>query len=399
MSKNLQVKVEKDKFGPEYVVEVYDPVLGMEGFLVIDNTFLGPGKGGIRMTHNVTVDEVYRLARTMTWKNALADIPFGGAKAGIVMPQEVLRDKVMKKKFVQSFARAISVFMPKKYIAGPDVNSGEQEMKWFVEATGNWRTATGKPANVCMETFRTKGDKPRSTSEARLRGRCGIPHEFGSTGFGVVESTEVAAELAGIPLKNATVAIHGFGNVGTFAYQFLTEKNAKITALADRSGNVFSKNGFNKKVIAKVIKNNLSFADTFPKCKISDKDFWGLPVDILIPASVTDVINDSNKNEVRAKIIVEAGNIPMSEKIESEFFKKGILIVPDFVANAGGVISSYAEYRGYNPKKMFELISKKVRKATQLVLTRSVKEKRNPREVGMEIAVKKVEEKMKKRRV
>ena len=388
-----KAKIIKDKFGPEYVVEVYDPALGMEGFLVIDNTALGPGKGGIRMTHNVTVGEVNRLARTMTWKNALADIPFGGAKAGIVWPPSAKATEgkhggspELKKKFVQSFARAISVFMPKKYIAGPDVNTGETEMKWFVEATSNWRTATGKPANYCMQLFGGKGEK------------CGIPHEFGSTGFGVVEATEVAAELVGISLKNATVAIHGFGNVGTFAYQFLTEKRAKITALADRSGNVFSKDGFDKRIIAEVIKNNLSFADTFPKYKVSDKDFWGLPVDILIPASVTDVINDSNKSAVRAKIIVEAGNIPMSDKIENEFFKKGILIVPDFVANAGGVISSYAEYRGYNPQKMFDLVSKKVRNATELVLTQSIKEKRNPREVGMEIAVKKVEEMMKKRR-
>ncbi len=388
----VEIKIKKDKFGPEYVVEVYNPALGMKGFLVIDNTVLGPGKGGIRMTADVSVSEVYRLARTMTWKNALADIPFGGAKAGIVWHGG---SPELKKKFVQSFARAISVFTPKKYIAGPDVNSGEEEMKWFVEATGNWRTATGKPENVCMDAFIKGGATLRQAQGAR--GKCGIPHEFGSTGFGVVESTEVATKLAGIPLKNATIAIHGFGNVGTFAYQFLTEKGAKITALADRSGNIFSKDGFDKKMIAKVIKNNLSFADVFPKYKISDKDFWGLPVDILIPASVTDVINNSNKSTVRAKIIVEAGNIPMSDKIENEFFKKGILIVPDFVANAGGVISSYAEYRGYNPKRMFGLVGKKVGKATYLVLSRSIKEKRNPREVGMEIAVKKVEERMKKR--
>lgn len=359
------------------------------------------------MTHNVTVEEIYRLARTMTWKNALANIPFGGAKAGIVWKGGTSE---MKKKFVQSFARAISIFMPKKYIAGPDVNTGEAEMKWFVEATGNWRTATGKPANVCMDTF-IKGSailRPFNSVQGRqaqgARGKCGIPHEFGSTGFGVIEATEVAAEFAGIPLKNATVAIHGFGNVGTFAYQFLMEKEAKIVALADKSGAVFLKNGFDnpfdklraRKIIAKVIKDKLSLVDVFPKYKISDKDFWSLPVDILIPASVTDVINDFNKNAVRAKIIVEAGNIPISEKIENEFFKKGILIVPDFVANAGGVISSYAEYRGYNPKKMFELVSKKVRNATKLVLTQSIKEKRNPREIGMEIAVKKVEERMKR---
>ncbi|HUX35876.1 MAG TPA: Glu/Leu/Phe/Val dehydrogenase [Candidatus Paceibacterota bacterium] len=381
-------KIKKDKFGPEYVIEVYDPVLGMKGFLVIDNTAIGPGKGGIRMTANVTVEEVYRLARTMTWKNSIAGIPFGGAKGGIVWPSSAKAtegkpggDKDLKKKFVQSYARAIAPFIPKKYIAGPDVNSGEEEMKWISEAVGIWNASTGKPANYCSGSGKNK--------------KCGLPHELGSTGFGVVEATEVTAELAGIPLKNATVAIHGFGNVGTFAWQFLTEKGAKITALADRSGAVFSKNGFDKKLIAKAIKTKQHLADIFPNDKITEKEFWALPVDILIPASVTDVINDSNKSAVRAKIIVEAGNIPMSDKIENEFFKKGILIVPDFVANAGGVISSYAEYKGYDPEKMFKLVSGKVRSATRLVLSQSIKEKRNPREVGMEIAVKKVEEKMK----
>src|SRR3989344_8307715 len=131
------MKIAKDKFGPEYVLRVYDPNIGMEGFLVIDNTILGPGKGGIRMTSTVTEEEVFRLARTMTWKNAIVGIPFGGAKAGIVWPGG---SDELKKKFIQSFARAIELLTPKKYIAGPDVNTGEKEMRWFVEATGNWRT-------------------------------------------------------------------------------------------------------------------------------------------------------------------------------------------------------------------------------------------------------------------
>src|SRR3990170_8884709 len=131
--------IQRDEFGPEYIINVYDPQIGMEGFLVIDNTALGPGKGGIRMTPNVTAEEVYRLARTMTWKNALAGIPFGGAKAGIIWPGG---DDHLKKQFVQSFAKAIKPFLIKKYIAGPDVNTGEKEMQWFVEAAGNLRAAT-----------------------------------------------------------------------------------------------------------------------------------------------------------------------------------------------------------------------------------------------------------------
>ncbi len=380
--------ITKDKFGPEYLVEVYDSRIGMEGFLVIDNTALGPGKGGIRMTNNVNIEEVFRLARTMTWKNALADIPFGGAKAGIVWPPASAEatagrdgsDK-LKKEFIQSFARAIKIFTPRQYIAGPDVNTGEEEMEWFVEATGNWRSATGKPANYCMALFGKKGEK------------CGIPHEFGSTGFGVAEATETAAALLGLNINKSSVAIHGFGNVGTFAYQFLTAKGARVVALADRSGAIFNEKGFPKDNVDKIISGKESLSEALPQAAVKSQDFWKIPVDILIPASVTDVINESNKNEIKAKIIVEAGNIPMTETIESELFKKGIMMVPDFVANAGGVISSYAEYRGYNPKKMFDLVQRKIVKSTRMVLSKSLKEGRSPRAVARELALAKVEKK------
>ncbi|MBI3442345.1 MAG: Glu/Leu/Phe/Val dehydrogenase [Candidatus Sungbacteria bacterium] len=387
-----QESIPKDKFGPEYMVRVYDPAIGMEGFLVIDNTARGPGKGGIRMTAGVSVEEVFRLARTMTWKNALADIPFGGAKAGIVWPP-LAKDSgdkpggsdELKKKFVQSFARAIKPFVPKKYIAGPDVNTGEREMQWFVEATGNWRTATGKPASICMASFGKQGEK------------CGIPHEFGSTGFGVAHATAVAARIAGLGLKDARVTIHGFGNVGTFAFQYLTEMGARIVAIADRSGTIYASGGLDPKLIHDVIRRKCALRECGNVEHLATDDFWGIETDILIPASVTDVINDSNKGIIKTKIIVEAGNIPMSEEIESEFFKKGILIIPDFVANAGGVISSYAEYRGYNPKRMFELVEKKIVAATKTVLETAKKSNRNPREVAIEIARERVEQKMRGR--
>lgn len=383
MSEVMEKIIPKDSFGPEYVVRVYDPAIGMEGFLVVDNTARGPGKGGIRMTANVTAEEVFRLARTMTWKNALVDIPFGGAKAGIVLPAGTSDE--LKKKFVQSFARAIKPFVPKKYIAGPDVNTGEREMQWFVEATGNWRTATGKPSNLCMEIFGKKGEK------------CGIPHEFGSTGFGVAHATAVASRIAGVELKGARVTIHGFGNVGTFAFQYLTEMGCRVIAIADRSGTIHSPDRLDPVLIRDLIKRKCALRECGNVEHLATDDFWGIETDILIPASVTDVINDSNKDRIRTKIIVEAGNIPMSEQIEQELFAKGVLVVPDFVANAGGVISSYAEYRGYNPKRMFELVEKKITGATKTVLDRAVREHRNPREVGMEIARERVERKMKQR--
>lgn len=363
--------INKDKFGPELVISIWDPKLSMQGHLVIDNTTRGPGKGGIRMTPNVTIEEVARLARTMTWKNALVDLPFGGAKAGIVWKGG---SDELKKAYIQSFARAIKPLTPKKYITGPDVGTGEQEMLWFVQATDNWHSATGKPANYCMRVFGKPGEI------------CGIPHEFGSTGFGVAHSTLIAARLSGLDIKKATVAIHGFGNVATFTFQYLTEMGARVVALADSKTAVFESSGFDRKIIDEFIRKGKKLKDYPHGEKISAQDFWGLAVDILVPASVTDVINDSNKDKIKAKIIVEAANIPMSEKIEDELYKKGILIVPDFVANAGGVISSYAEYRGYNPKKMFATVEAKIKKATALVLKRSLAEDKNPRNVALVIA-------------
>jgi len=362
------MKTSEDKFGPEYVVEVYDPKIGMRGFLVIDNLTLGPGKGGIRMTSNLTVDEVFRLARTMTWKNSLAGIPFGGAKAGIVWDGG---DEKLKKSFVQSFARKIKFFVPGLYIAGPDVNTGEKEMQWFVEAAGSRKTATGKPKKLG-----------------------GLPHELGSTGFGVAKAAVIAAELKGINLKNATVAIDGFGNVGSFAFKFLNKAGAKIVAVADSRSTAFSEKGLDFSKIVKLKSRGGPVGDYLGAKKLAREKIFGLKVDILIPASVTDVINDKNKRAVKAKIIVEGANIPMREDIENELSRRGILIVPDFVANAGGVISSYAEYRGYGPKKMFEMVEQKITDSVRLVLGSSLKLKKSPREAALALARKRVESKV-----
>lgn len=367
---------------PEYVVHVSDDAIGMEGFLVIDSTAIGLGKGGIRMTADVSEQEVRRLARTMTWKNAVAGIPFGGAKGGIVWKGGT---KDLKKRIVQSYARALRPFIPTKYIAGPDVNSGEEEMRWIAEAVGEWSASTGKPSAYCAPGKR--GGK-----------KCGLPHELGSTGFGVAIATEIAAELAGVPLKGAGVAIHGFGNVGTFAYRFLTERGAKIVALADKSGAVYSKDGFDAKKITAVINKKKTLAETFGNDGILSQEFWGLPVDILIPASVTDVINVTNKDKIRAKLIVEGGNIVMSEDIERELSDRGIAIVPDFVANAGGVISSYAEYMGYPPEKMFKIVREKISETTRIVMKEAIAKKKNPRDVGMRLAMERVEAAKKKRK-
>ncbi len=380
-----KVKVQKnqlDEFGAEYMLTVWDAKLGMKGFLVIHNTARGIGKGGSRMTPTVTMDEVYRLAETMTWKNSIADIPFGGAKSGIVMPPELVGAKLganelaKKKSFVEAFARALKPFIGTKYIMGPDVNSGEREMDWFSNTLKNKQSATGKSLK-----------------------NGGLPHELGSTGFGVAHSAKIALKLHGIDIKGTRVAIEGFGNVGSFAFKFLQEWGANIVGIADSRGSAYFEGGFDFATIMAMRAKRTPIAH-YKGAKGMKRDaIFGLDVDVLIPATVTDVINNSNKNSIKAPIVVEGANIPMSEDIELELHKRGIFVVPDFVANAGGVISSYAEYKGYLQAKMFKMVEDKIKRATKDVISLALKTKRYPREVAVEIAKQRVNVKMKKNKL
>ncbi|HHT9133527.1 MAG TPA: Glu/Leu/Phe/Val family dehydrogenase [Candidatus Avalokitesvara rifleensis] len=375
-----------DEFGPEKVLEVYEPRIGLHGFLVIDNTALGPGKGGIRMTSTVTAEETFRLARTMTWKCALSDIPFGGAKSGIVAePKDLSKEE--KKTLIEAFAKALKPLSPKLYIAGPDVGTGKDEMRWYADANGRLTSCTGKPANMCVKP----GEK------------CGIPHEFGSTGFGAAQAALEAADHIGMDIKGAAVAVEGFGNVGTFVAEHLYKFGARVIAVSDRKGVIYNENGLDPAKLLRVKESTGSVVNYTPGKVLEGKDIFELEMDILIPAALSDVITSENVDKVRAKIVIEASNIPMKPDMERVLFRRGVLVVPDFVANAGGVISSYAEYRGYNPKQMFRTVETKLRNNVRLVLEVSRQKGLMPRDVALEIAEKRVrkamERKGKRRRV
>lgn len=371
-----------DEFGPEKILEVWDPKTGMHGFVVLDNLARGPGKGGIRFTPTVSVGEVSRLARAMTWKNSLAGLPFGGAKAGIVGDDRKI-SKEEKKKIIQSFSMAIKAICPKLYVAGPDMNTSEEEMKWFAEANGSWKSCTGKPADMCVE--HSKGKK------------CGIPHEYGSTGFGIFQASLIGAKYAKLDLKNSTVAIEGFGNVGWFAAKYLSEYGAKVVAVSDSKGAVYKNDGLDFKTLDKTKKKEEAVAK-YPGGKVLDgKEIIGLNTDILITAAVPDLIKKEDIDKIKVKLIVEGSNIPATPEIEEILHKKGILIVPDFVANAGGVISSYAEYKGKNPDQMFKLVEKKIKSNTEQVLKRSTEKGVKPRDAAIEIAVERVRRAMRRK--
>ncbi|MBT4192000.1 MAG: Glu/Leu/Phe/Val dehydrogenase [Candidatus Diapherotrites archaeon] len=351
-----------DILGPEKILEVHDPKTGMKGFVVIDSTVLGVGKGGIRMTPTVDKEEVFRLARTMTLKNSLAGLPFGGAKSGIIADAHQL-SLSEKKKLVESFASALKELCPAQYVAAPDISMSEREMEWFSKKLKSRKACTGKPKKMG-----------------------GLPHELGSTGLGVAVATEVAVKSLGKKLKGMTLAVEGFGNVGTFATKFLTEKGAKLIAVSDSHGCLKDASGIDYEKLMKVKKKTRSVVNYSIKKPLICPGIISVDADILITAAIPDLIKTSDVEKVRAKIIVQGSNIPMSEQTEELLHKRKVLVVPDFVANAGGVISSYVEYIGGNEKKMFKMVEDKIRTNTKLVLAQAKKKRTYPRKAALAIA-------------
>jgi glutamate dehydrogenase (NAD(P)+) len=378
---------EIDEWGPEKVLQVYDPDTGMKGVLVIDNTATGPGKGGIRFAKSVTPLEVFRLARTMTWKCAAAGLPFGGAKGGIIDdPNNVDRVAWMK-----SFAKMIRPYCPSQYIAATDVGTTELDMAVFAHEIGDMRACTGKPAEVG-----------------------GIPHELGTTGYGVSVALKVALEfLQGSkpkPINNDNniissnknkdrknkirVTIQGFGNVGSFTAKFLDElvTGVKVVGVSDVSGFIYDKDGLNIPNLMMNMRGKTRISDLNngnnnndnKHYNILDKDeIFEVDSDIFIPAAMAGVINDKTAPKLLkhgVNIIVEAANIPTLPSADKYLNKNGVWIIPDFLANAGGVIGSFVEYQGRTEKEAFELISYKITKNIKQVLAEAVVRKDDKRE-------------------
>jgi len=354
--------IEFDVFGPEKVIEVHDAKIGMHGFVVIDNTILGPGKGGIRMTPSVSIKEVAHLARAMTWKCAIADLPFGGAKSGIVADARAITPE-HKINLIKSFAKAIKIVVPELYVAGPDISTAMEEMAVFANTIGNMKACTGKPVSLG-----------------------GIPHEIGSTGYGVFLALKQACEFLALDLKGKKVAIEGYGNVGSFVGKYLTEAGAIITYVSDVDGLAHKATGLDHDELMRCITTKGSVAH-YPGATILPKDaIVEANVDILVTAAIPDRIKMGDVSKVKAKLIIEGSNIPASFEVEKALHKRGIWIVPDFVANAGGVISSYIEYIGGTEKDVFERIDKTIPKNTLKVLEQASLTGKTPREVALEMA-------------
>lgn len=365
-----------DEWGPEKVVQVYDEATRMKGVLVIDNTARGPGKGGIRFTPTVTPWEVFRLARTMTWKCAVADLPFGGAKGGIRGDPK----KVEKTAWVEAFARAVAPFVPEQYVAAPDMYTGEREMAAFVKEVGDLKGATGKPAEIG-----------------------GIPHEYGTTGYGVaiavIEATKVLHELRNIgqDVNDLKVSIQGFGNVGMFTARFLVDYGATVVAINDSTSAIYDPDGLNVTDAIKIKKTHGTLRPYKEGKHLPRDSIFKTPANVFVPASIANVINKDTVPmllDAGVKIIVEGANLPTTEGADDLLHRKGIWIVPDLIANAGGVIGSYAEYLDKTKDEAFRLIEDRIVENVRNIMSEAVMSSREPRVVGLEIAQQRVKKAM-----
>jgi glutamate dehydrogenase/leucine dehydrogenase len=298
-----------------------------EGYRVIHNDILGPSKGGIRYAPDITIDEMKALAAWMTWKCAIVGIPFGGAKGGIKCdPSKMSKGEIerMTRRFTSNM---LDVFGPDKDIPAPDMNTNEQTMAWIMDTysmhTKRTETAvvTGKPSILGGSLGRRE-----------------------ATGRGVMIVSVSALNKLGISPKNTVAVIQGFGNVGSVTANLLYEQGVKIVGLSDVNGAVFNKKGFNIPDVIDYVEKNGTLIN-YPKAdKISNEELLELNCDLLVPAAKEDQITSHNAHKLKCKIIAEGANGPTSANADLILQEKGILVIPDILANAGGVTVSYFEW-------------------------------------------------------
>jgi len=357
-----------DEIGPELVIHLYDPSTRMKGVVVVDTTALGPTAGGIRMLPDISTTEIVRLARAMTYKFAICDIPIGGGKAGIWHdPNASDREKI-----IAAFGRALKPIMKEMlYFPGADMGTSDKDVEVIFDVAG-------------IEELRPSG--------LTLKIKEGMPLEDHLTGFGVVAAAKAASKFANVDIEGATVAIEGFGKVGGGIARYMERAGAKVIAISTIQGALYNPRGFKVEKLLEMRKRYgdevvLKYKDAK---RIQKEELLFLPVDIMVPGARPDVINKANADKIKAKMISSGANIPVTPEAEEILFKRGIISVPDFVANAGGVIAAIVDRTGGTEKQAFEKVEETIASTTREVISTALKERINPRVVALRIAKEKV---------
>ncbi len=349
-----------------------------EGFRVQHNGVRGPAKGGIRYHPAVNIDEVRALAEAMTWKTAVVNVPFGGAKGGVNCDPSKMSQKELERLTRRYTSRIQILLGPYRDIPAPDVNTNAQTMTWVFDEYGKSHGYT--PACVTGKPVELGGSQGREQA----------------TGRGVSWMVREVTRDVCLQLKNLRVAVQGFGNVGSNAAQLIAGLGGRIVAVSDSRGGIHNPAGINVQSLLRHKKTTGSVAGLAGTEAISSAEVLEVDCDVLIPAALECVLNGENAYRVRAKVVVEGANLPTTPAADAIFEKRGITVVPDILANAGGVTCSYFEW-AQNLQQIFwdeEYVNKELEKymvrAYQSVAERAKKEKMSLRTAAYCIAVERV---------
>jgi glutamate dehydrogenase/leucine dehydrogenase len=362
--------VQADDIGPELIVHWYDPELQVRGVMIVDSLALGMATGGTRMLPDITTKEIFMLARAMTYKKAIMGVPVGGAKAGIWEDPNVKGPR--REAIFRAFGRAMKpLYKANIVLYGSDMGVNDPDVKIFREEAGY---------------------QAPSQDSAFQQLRDGEPLENHFTGYGVVVSAKEACKFAGQNISGAKVAIEGFGKVGGGAARYLVKEGAKIVALSTIKGAIYNQNGLDMKELFELRKKFgddciLKYKDAK---EIGRGDLLFLPVDVLIPGGRPHVINEKNVDRVKTKVIASGANIPVTDGALQVLFNRGVMVVPDFVANSGGSTAGLSRRSGLNPDQTFIAIEKVIGGNTREILEEAAKKKVNPTQLASERVLQKV---------
>jgi glutamate dehydrogenase (NAD(P)+) len=358
-----------DDLGPAKIVHVHEPSADLKAILVVDNVAAGPSIGGIRMAPDVSLEECVRLARAMTLKNAAAGIPHGGGKA--VVYGDPRMDSGTKERLIRALAATLRDI--REYILAPDMGTDERCMAWI------------------------RDEVNRVVALPRELG--GIPlDEIGATGWGLSHAVQVAVEHCDFELQGARLVVQGFGAVGRHAARYLERLGVRLVATCDSRGAIFNAHGLDLEALLKHKAAGLSVAEFDGGEVISHEDLVRAECDIWIPAARPDVINADNVARLRTHLVVQGANIPCTAEAESYLHERGVLCIPDFIANAGGVICAAVEYHGGSESAAMQTIQDKIRRNVSEVLERSAASGSAPRFAALEMATARVRRAMAGRR-
>jgi glutamate dehydrogenase (NAD(P)+) len=349
------------------------------GYRVQYNITLGPAKGGIRYHPDVSLDEVTALAAWMTWKCAVAQLPFGGGKGGVICDPSKMSKRELEALTRRYTAEIIDAIGPDKDVPAPDVNTNEQVMAWFSDTysmhVGHTSTAvvTGKPVEMGGSLGRRE-----------------------ATGRGVMIVARESAKHLGFSLKGATVAVQGFGNVGGIAADLLADQGAIIVGVTDWKGGVYNAKGLDPKALLAHVAQHKTVAGFGGGEPLASADLFGLPVDILIPAALENQITEENAGQIKARLVVEGANGPTTPAANKMLHDRGVFVVPDILANGGGVTVSYFEWvqdrHGYfwPEKEVNERLEVKMMQAFDAVLQTAQRYKVDMRTAAYIVAINRV---------